>query len=127
MKRNILQAVILMLTAFAMFTIGCKSSGDENQTTAAAETTAPATPKVDTVIIQSMQFQPADLHASAGDTIIWINKGIVAHNVTEDTARTWTSGDINVGSSWKRVADNSFNYLCTIHPTMKGSVTVTKE
>lgn len=83
--------------------------------------------KTDTVIIQNMEFQPANLKINKGDTVVWINKGIVAHNVTEDTAHTWTSGDINVGSSWKKVVDSSFHYECSIHPTMKASVVVVKK
>jgi plastocyanin len=84
-------------------------------------------PKTDTVVIENMQFNPTQLNIREGDTVIWINKGIVAHNVTEDTAKTWTSGDINVGATWKTVPEKGFHYLCTVHPTMKGSVTIIKE
>lgn len=78
------------------------------------------------VIIKGMQFIPQNLSVPAGDTIIWINKDIVAHNVTQDTARAWTSGEIAVGESWTLVPNEGFDYLCTLHPTMKASVSVTQ-
>ncbi|MBS1763524.1 MAG: plastocyanin [Bacteroidetes bacterium] len=78
----------------------------------------------DTVIIEGMQFKPKQLTVYKGDTIIWINNDIVAHNVTEDTAQTWTSDSIDIGKTWTMIPSKSFNYLCSIHPTMKGVVTV---
>lgn len=83
-----------------------------------------ATPKTDTVVIENMQFQPGELVIHKGDTVIWINKGIVGHNVTDDPGASWTSGNIEVGESWKTAPEKSLKYFCTIHPTMKGTITV---
>jgi plastocyanin len=82
------------------------------------------TPKTDTVLIENMQFQPGELVIHKGDTVIWINKGIVGHNVTNDPDASWTSGNIEVGKSWKTVPKENLKYFCTIHPTMKGTITV---
>lgn len=81
-------------------------------------------PKVDTVIIQSMQFQPAELLVNKFDTVVWINKGLVAHNVTEFPDQKWTSDTIAAGAIWKKAIDSSFEYLCTIHPAMRGKILV---
>lgn len=80
--------------------------------------------RVDTVIIKMMKFQPADIQVNKGDTIVWINEGIVPHDVTEFPDKAWTSDTLKVGASWKKVIDESFDYFCSIHITMKGKVTV---
>lgn len=81
-------------------------------------------PKTDTVVIENMQFIPGELVIHKGDTVVWINKGIVGHNVTDDPGASWTSGNIEVGATWKTAPQESLKYFCTIHPTMKGTITV---
>lgn len=77
---------------------------------------------IDTVIIQQMQFIPAALNIKIGDTVVWINKDIVDHNVTEEKSKSWTSDTLHIGKSWKMAVTDSANYFCTIHPTMKGKL-----
>jgi len=119
MKNSKRFVTALLLTGLAVSAVSC-NSGSNN----ASEVSNG--PKTDTVIISGMKFNPELLSVPQGDTVFWINKDIVTHNVTEDTAKTWTSGEIVVGASWKMVPENDFNYLCSIHPTMKGSVHIVK-
>jgi plastocyanin len=81
-------------------------------------------PKVHTVEIKQMKFQPSELKVQKGDTVIWINQDIVAHDVTEASAKAWTSSVLNTGKSWKMVAAQSFDYYCSIHVVMKGKLIV---
>src|SRR5690242_14636955 len=78
----------------------------------------------DTVTIHQMQFDPAILTINKGDTVVWINKDMVDHNVTEEKNKTFYSDTIKVGKSWKHPFDSSANYFCSIHPSMKGKVIV---
>lgn len=87
------------------------------------QNTATRGPSTDTVVIRQMQFIPAVLSVSAGDTVIWVNKGMVDHTVTSQDA-SWSSDTVRVGSTWKKVITDSINYFCSIHPTMKGRVLV---
>ncbi|MCC7400273.1 MAG: hypothetical protein IT214_02210 [Chitinophagaceae bacterium] len=120
MKKRILTVAALSILGIAIAMISCNSNKSNNN---AQQKSSGSTSKVDTVIISGMQFQPAQLTVSTGDTVIWINKDIVTHNVT-DSLNAWTSGNIDIGNSWKSAPQKSFNYFCSIHPTMKGSVTV---
>lgn len=86
------------------------------------KTTVSANRPPDTVVIKQMQFSPAVLNVKVGDTVIFINKDIVPHNVTEEKSRAFYSDTLPVGASWKLVVKDSANYLCTIHPTMKGKL-----
>ena len=81
-------------------------------------------PKVHTVEIKQMKFQPAELIVQKGDTVVWINNDIVAHDVTEEPDKAWTSSVMPVGESWSLVATQSADYYCSIHVVMKGKLVV---
>ena len=81
-------------------------------------------PKVHIVEIKQMKFQPAELTIQKGDTVVWVNKDIVAHDVTEESGKAWASSLMPVGQSWSSVITESADYYCSIHPIMKGSIYV---
>lgn len=79
--------------------------------------------KTDTVTIQMMKFNPEVLNAGKGDTVVWINKGLVPHTVKSYQENKMYSDTIAPGQSWKWVITDSASYFCTIHPaTMKAKV-----
>ncbi|HET7179434.1 MAG TPA: plastocyanin/azurin family copper-binding protein [Chryseosolibacter sp.] len=77
-----------------------------------------------TVEIKQMKFSPAELQVSKGDTVVWVNNDIVAHDVTEESARKWTSSLIPANGSWQMVVSQSSDYYCSIHVVMKGKLVV---
>lgn len=76
----------------------------------------------DTVLIQAMQFSPAELKVSEGDTITWINKDIVDHNVKDTVNNLFYSDTLKNGQAFRWVVKGGCTYICTIHPTMTGKV-----
>ena len=83
---------------------------------------APQKPKLITVEIKDMKFVPDTVTVNKGDTIMWINKDMVAHDVTEETSGAWRSGKLESGASWKLAVQDEANYLCSIHTVMKGKI-----
>lgn len=81
-------------------------------------------PHYHTVEIKQMKFIPEELTVSKGDTVVWINKGITTHDVTELNNSSWTSSTIPVGASWSKVITQSDDYYCSIHVVMKGKLVV---
>lgn len=77
-----------------------------------------------TVLIKQMKFDPAELNLHKGDTVLWINKDITDHDVTEETRKAWTSSKLAVGKSWTRVIGETADYYCSIHVVMKGKLVV---
>jgi plastocyanin len=77
------------------------------------------------VDISGFAFDPATLTVMEGDTVTWTNLDQVAHTVTADDA-SWDSGTLNHGESWSHTFDASgtWDYHCTIHPMMTGTVIV---
>lgn len=115
---NFIKKSFTFLLVFSLF-YSCNS---------APSTSKPAnSPKLYVIEIKDMSFQPAELSVMAGDTVEWVNKDIVIHDVTEQKSKKWTSGVIASGSSWKKVITNSDDYFCSIHVVMKGKLEVTPE
>jgi plastocyanin len=83
-----------------------------------------AAPKTYTVEITQMQFRPAELAVQVGDTVVWVNHDLVAHNVTEAYGKNWTSSEMPAGASWRMAVTGSADYYCSIHPVMKGKLLV---
>ena len=77
------------------------------------------------VVNDAMKFTPQVVQAKPGDTIVWENRDMFVHNVTAAAAKV-SSGDLAPGKTWRYVvrAGASFDYLCTLHPVMKGRVNV---
>lgn len=79
------------------------------------------------VTIIDFAFEPPELSAAVGDTVTWTNEDSVAHTVTSDGAGPLASGDLESGGIYEATFDQAgtYDYLCTIHPTMRGTVEVT--
>lgn len=77
------------------------------------------------VLIDGMAFHPAVVQARHGDTITWVNKDLFIHNVTV-VANHAGSGELPPGKTWRYTVPSgkSFDYVCTLHPTMTGRVEV---
>lgn len=81
--------------------------------------------KVDTVTIKLMKFNPEVLDVNKGDTVVWINKGLVPHTVKSYQDNKFYSDTLNPGQAWKLVVKDTAAYYCTIHPyTMKGKLVI---
>ena len=77
-----------------------------------------------TVTIDAFAFAPATLTVERGDTVRWRNDDPVPHTVT--AAGAFDSGSIAAGATWQYTAATRgrFEYVCTFHPTMKGTLVV---
>lgn len=78
-----------------------------------------------TILIENMKFTPADLTVRVGDSILWINKDLVPHTVT-DEGKSFNSNSISPEKKWRLHARKKgiFAYKCLFHPTMKATFVV---
>jgi plastocyanin len=86
------------------------------------------TPPPAGIAIKGLTFNPATLSVSRGTIITWTNEDGFPHTSTSDTAGVWDSGPITGnGGSFRftvHLAPGTYSYHCSIHPFMKGSITV---
>lgn len=119
-------AVALLVLATA-----CGGGGDDTDggTSSAVggedpTTTAAGAAGATRVRVAGLAFKPAEVTVPVGGTVTWeFDDGSVAHNVVfEDGPKS----DIETEGTFEHTFDTagSFPYVCTLHPTMKGTVTV---
>jgi plastocyanin len=85
---------------------------------------APSKPSTHTVTIDGARFSPAELTVSAGDTVVWVNKDILAHTATAKDG-SFDSKVIQPGKSWRFIVKRkgAVPYTCSFHP-MNATLTV---
>ena len=80
-----------------------------------------------TVQIVNFSFQPATIHVKAGTTVTWIQKDSAPHTVTStNPAGLFASANLSQGQQFTFTFSKPgvYEYQCTIHPSMQGTVTV---
>ena len=77
------------------------------------------------VSIANMAFNPKGITVKAGTTVTWTNNDVMTHTVTADND-SFNSGNIPSGSVFSFTFSTAgvFNYHCSIHPSMTGTITV---
>lgn len=83
-------------------------------------------PQNHVVEIKDMKFQPSELIVRKGDTVTWINRDMVAHDVTQQN-KAWASPPLSSDAAWEKVITQSDSYYCSIHVMMKGTLKVEYE
>lgn len=76
------------------------------------------------VEIKQFKYVPNFLEVNIGDTITFVNRDFVPHDVTEETMKAWTSSTLNSGDSWSMIAEEDVNYFCSLHIVMKGKIRI---
>jgi plastocyanin len=84
----------------------------------------PRVGEIHVVEIRQMQFVPDTVHVHEGDSVRWVNKDIVDHDVTEAAAHAWKSSRLKPGQVWTLAASQSADYYCNLHQVMKGKIVV---
>lgn len=78
------------------------------------------------VSIENFAFGPDVVDLSVGDKVAWTNdESSTTHTTTSDDG-LWDSGNLSAGDTFEHTFDESgtFSYICTIHPSMTATVTV---
>lgn len=110
---------VLIIGGYFIFgNYGEKTNITQQKTTATTETI-----ETDSVSIKNFSFSPSDIKVKRGTTVTWKNEDTSTHKIKSDT---FESGDITTGNTYQFKFEDTgtFNYICSIHPSMKGTVTV---
>jgi hypothetical protein len=91
----------------------------------------PPPPGAASVMIVDNSYSPGAITTSVGTTVVWTNTGSTAHTVTADGGAfssaqlaPTTAGYPGGTFQYTFTAAGTFNYHCTIHSGMTGTVTV---
>jgi plastocyanin len=123
---NVRRGLTWLATAFAVSITGCGGdSGTDPDGGGGGGGNRVTTTSVN--VLNSLVFDPANIQVSPGATVTWTwaaNAG--AHDVTFPSAAIADSGTRSSGtfSTAMPTTPGTYNYSCTLHPGMNGSVLV---
>jgi plastocyanin len=140
-------ALVLACTALALVAAGCGDDDDDDGGGGGAATTEePAGGGGDDgggggddgggggggggggaeVSEEGIAFNPAEVTVGVGDTVTWTNNDSVDHDVTADSFSSGDPGGMAPGDTFEHTFEEAgtFDYVCTVHPGMEGSVVV---
>jgi plastocyanin len=141
-----LLALLLTLLALAVVAAGCGGGDDDDGDSGngggnapAAEEPAAPTAEDDgggsggtgpgtQVSMKDIKFNPGTVTIKAGGKVTWTNDDSVGHDVTGDDFESGSPGGIEGGSTFSHTFKKAgtYNYVCSVHPGMKGTVKVSK-
>ncbi|MEU1469001.1 cupredoxin domain-containing protein [Streptomyces sp. NPDC005761] len=119
---------VVVATTCAATLAGC-SGGGGGSSSSASPTPHTTSPSKDgaLITIKDFAFRPATLTVAPGTKVTVINKDAVPHTVTATGDKVFDTGKVESGQTVRFEAParpGSYPYICTIHPTMNGSLTV---
>ena len=128
-------ALLLACVALGVVVAGCGNSDDDGGGSSDAQKTKQGSSGGGggsgsaggaKVSMEGIKFNPASVTVKAGDKVTWTNKDSVGHDVTGDNFKSGDSGGLQNGDTFSHTFDKKgkFDYVCTVHPGMTGSVTV---
>ncbi len=93
----------------------------------ASATGSPAAVAGDQVTIDNFAFSPGTLTVKAGSTVTWTNRDEEPHTVAA-TDGSFHSPGMGTGATFTHTfaTAGTFDYVCSIHPSMHGTVVVTQ-
>ncbi len=122
MNRSLALLVLIPLAG------ACSSGGDSKGSADSSPSTAPSVTVVATdsadVSIADFMFNAAEVHINVGGSVTWTNDDDQQHTAT-------SSGNFDAGaiqptesSTVEFATAGTFNYVCSFHPFMHGTVVV---
>jgi len=129
-NRAILEAGIILLAAgfiLGSLSVGIQAGAAQTKLIASGGTRGDITIVLGAASPSNGQFySPATFTAKAGTTVTWVNRDTTAHTVTSTTG-LFDSGRIDPGGSYSYTftQTGTYQYDCSYHGWMKGTIVVT--
>jgi plastocyanin len=117
-------AVISLIALSLILVTGCGTQTKNINQAPTPKLELPAESAVsNTITILNFAFSPSTLTINKGETVTWINEDSAPHTIKFET---FNSDTFNKGESYAKTFNEvgSFNYYCSIHPSMIGTIIV---
>jgi plastocyanin len=126
-----MRGILLALCAVvALAAAGCGGSDNGGSTSSAPASTSSSSSSGGggvAIKMQNIAFDPKAVTVKVGQKITWTNDDSTDHNVTANSGADFKSDNFGKGGtfSFTPTKAGTIKYVCTIHPGMDATVTVT--
>lgn len=132
MSARLNSALLLACSVFALTLSSACGGGGSSSSSPTAPTPTPGSTADLVITITGMNgaqsFSPNPASVRVGQTVAWRNADSLPHTATADN-RSFDTGTIGRNATSAPITMSSagaFLYLCTIHPSMTGTLNVTQ-
>ena len=124
MRKKIFILTTLLMSFFLLAGLSCQQKSTTPVQQPAPTIESPKTiENTKNIAIKNFAFSPAELTVKAGDTVIWTNEDSAPHSIK---SKSFNSNILQTGDAYQFKFDNTgvYDYICGIHPSMKGKIIV---
>mgnify|MGYP003545417748 CR=1 FL=1 len=108
--------IIVWILVASAFSLGASACASDDPAERSASTDGA------TIGVSDYQFEPADTAVLVGDAVTWVWDGQAQHNVVGEGFQSADQSSGTFEYTFER--PGTYEYACTFHPGMEGSVTV---
>lgn len=129
---NMTRILLALCAVVALAAAGCGGS-NSSSTSSGSSSSAPASTAAAsssggavTIKMQNIAFDPKAVTVKVGQKVTWTNEDSVDHNVTSQSGETIKSDNFGKGGTFSFTPKKAgtIKYVCTIHPGMTATLTV---
>ncbi|MCX6736138.1 MAG: cupredoxin domain-containing protein [Candidatus Parcubacteria bacterium] len=120
--KYVLVVIVVVVAILAIFALTQQKKTEQNLPPVKYEKPV-ITAQIRQISIKNFAFVPSDMKVKKGDIIIWTNEDSAPHQIS---GTDFKSDVIKTGFTYSSTfnQEGSFDYICSIHPSMKGTITV---
>ena len=128
---NMRRILLALCAVVALAAAGCGSSDSSSTSSGSSSGASTAAASSSgggvTIKMQNIAFDPKAVTVKVGQKVTWTNDDSVDHNVTSQSGETIKSDNFGKGGTFSFTPKKAgkISYVCTIHPGMTATLTVT--
>jgi len=128
-KAIITVIIVILIIAGATYLVMMRSTpatSENNQQNNVENTQQVQTqiPSIFVISISNFSFDPTTLTIPAGKTVKWTNQDTATHQIKSDTFNSTALKKLDT-YQYTFKTPGTYEYTCSLHPTMKGKIIVT--
>src|SRR5512132_2383356 len=130
---NMRRILLVPCAVVALAAAGCGSSNNSSTSSGSSSGASTSTAAASssgggvTIKMQNIAFDPKSVTVKVGQKVTWTNEDTVDHNVTSQSGETIKSDNFGNGATFSFTPKTAgkISYVCTLHPGMTATLTVT--
>jgi len=127
MNKALIAVIVVVILAVGGWAIYDHHKSNSN-TNSSSSDSSQSVASSGAINIKNMMFTPSQISIQKGGTVTWTNNDNIVHTVVDDLRNIGgpSSGDIQPGGTYSFTFNKtgSFQYHCSIHPSMRGTIVV---
>jgi len=127
MNKALIAVIVVVILAVGGWAIYDHHKSNSN-TNSSSSNSSQSVASSGAINIKNMMFTPSQISIQKGGTVTWTNNDNIVHTVVDDLSNVGgpSSGDIQPGGTYSFTFNKtgSFQYHCSIHPSMRGTIVV---